>query len=441
MQNRAFVLDKNKQPLMPCPMWRAKELLHRGRAAIYRREPFTIILKDREGGDTQPIELKLDPGSRTTGIALVADFPSGKKVLWAAELNHRGQAVHKALDKRRAIRRGRRVRKLRYRPARFLNRTKPDGWLPPSLLSRVGNAYQWARRLRRWVPLTAIAVETVRFDMQKIVNPEISGIEYQQGELSGYELREYLLEKFHRTCIYCGAENVPLEIEHLIPKSRGGSNRVSNLAIACRPCNQAKGNQTAVEFGHPEVQAKAKAPLKDAAAVNATRYAIGNTLKMLGLPVSFWSGGRTKFNRINQHYLKAHWIDAACVGTSGEQVHLDPEMKILEIKALGRGNRQQCRMDSFGFPRSKPKSVKCVQGLQTGDQVRLAMPKGKYAGVHIGRISGVRTTGIVDVKTTTHKIGASVHHCTLLQKFDGYGYSWRRGRLSDTGERPANAMA
>jgi len=426
--HRVFVLGKNKQPLMPCRPARARRLLKKGRAAVYRREPFTIILKNREGGDTQPIELKLDPGSRTTGIALVADYPRGKTVIWAAELQHRGLAIHQALDKRRAIRRGRRTRKLCYRKPRFENRCRPAGWLPPSLRSRVGNVYQWARRLQRWVPLTALAVETVRFDLQKIVNPEISGVEYQRGELAGYEVREYLLEKFGRTCVYCGAENIPLEIEHLTPKSRGGSDRVSNLAMACRPCNQAKGSQTATEFGHPEVQAQAQRPRRDAAAVNATRYAIGKVLKGLGLPIRFWSGGRTKYNRTCQHYPKAHWIDAACVGTTGKVVHLDPEMNLLEILALGRGNRQKCRMDRYGFPRTGPQSVKRIHGLQTGDRVRLNQPKGKYAGVHAGRIAGVRITGIVDVKTSTHKISASARHCILIQKFDGYGYSWRRGR-------------
>jgi 5-methylcytosine-specific restriction endonuclease McrA len=61
---------------------------------------------------------------------------------------------------------------------------------------------------------------------------EISGVSYQQGELAGYEVREYLLEKWQRRCAYCGKTDVPLEIEHIIPKSRGGSNRVSNLTLA-----------------------------------------------------------------------------------------------------------------------------------------------------------------------------------------------------------------
>ncbi len=143
-------------------------------------------------------------------------------------------------------------------------------------------------------------MELVRFDMQKMLNPEVSGVEYQQGELFGYEVREYLLEKFNRKCAYCGKTDVPLQVEHIIPEARGGSNRVSNLTIACEPCNQKKGSQTAEEFGHPEVQAQAKKPLKEAAAVNATRWKLYETLKATGLPVEVGSGSLTKFNRIKR---------------------------------------------------------------------------------------------------------------------------------------------
>ncbi len=77
---------------------------------------------------------------------------------------------------------------------------------------------------------------------------------------------------------------------------------------------QAKGNQTAGEFGHPEIQAQAKRPLKDAAAVNATRWKPWRTLTELGLPVEIGAGGRTKYNRTDAGLPKTHWLDAVCVG-------------------------------------------------------------------------------------------------------------------------------
>ena len=106
----------------------------------------------------------------------------------------------------------------------------------------------WVNRLIKLCPINSIAMELVKFDCHKMQNPEISNKEYQQGTLYQYEVREYLLEKFNRTCAYCGAKDVPLEVEHTLPKSKGGSNRVSNLAIACVPCNQAKSNLDIQEF-------------------------------------------------------------------------------------------------------------------------------------------------------------------------------------------------
>ncbi|MBC8171575.1 MAG: HNH endonuclease, partial [Anaerolineae bacterium] len=224
-----LVIDSNQQPLMPCHPVRARELLSKGKAAVFRRFPFTIILTERDGGEVQPTVLKIDPGSKTTGLALVVSGKRGQRMVWAADLWHRGQQIREALLSRRQLRRGRRQRKTRYRQPRFDNRRQPSGWLPPSLLSRVNNVLTWAGRLSRFAPIYALAVERVKFDTQALQNPEISGVEYQQGELMGYEIREYLLEKWERQCVYCALQNVPLEVEHLTPKSRGGTNRVNNL--------------------------------------------------------------------------------------------------------------------------------------------------------------------------------------------------------------------
>jgi hypothetical protein len=112
------------------------------------------------------------------------------------------------------------------------------------------------------------------FDAQKMQQPEITGIAYQQGTLQGYEVKEYLLDKWERTCAYCGKTDVPLEVEHIVPKSRGGTNRVSNLTIACRTCNLKKGDKTAEEFGYPHLQQQAKQPLKAAACLNTIRWRI-----------------------------------------------------------------------------------------------------------------------------------------------------------------------
>src|SRR5437764_8297207 len=204
--------NTNKKPLTPVHRARARKLLSRGRAAVWRRYPFTIILK-RVVDDPVPsnLRIKLDPGSKTTGIAVVDD-QSGT-IVFAAELSHRGQKIKEALVSRRAIRSSRRNRKTRYRKPRFDNRrNKKKGWLPPSLESRVSNILTWINRLRRLCPITAISQELVKFDLQKMENPEIAGVEYQQGTLQGYETREYLLEKWKRQCTYCGKSGIPLQV-------------------------------------------------------------------------------------------------------------------------------------------------------------------------------------------------------------------------------------
>jgi 5-methylcytosine-specific restriction endonuclease McrA len=247
--NSVFVISNTKKPLMSCRPARARQLLTRGKAAVYRMQPFTIILKDRDDGDTQPVEVKADPGSKTTGLALVGHFEQqGAVVLFGANINHRGQAMKNNLESRYFLRHARRGRNTRYRKARFLNRTRKSGWLPPSIESRVGNTESVIYRLATRCPITEVSVEIVKFDTQAMVNPEISGSEYQQGELAGYEVREYLLEKWHRTCAYCGAKDVPLQVEHIQPKALGGSNRVSNLTLACQPCNHKKGAKPIAEF-------------------------------------------------------------------------------------------------------------------------------------------------------------------------------------------------
>jgi 5-methylcytosine-specific restriction endonuclease McrA len=293
-----FVLDQRKQPLMPCSERRARLLLSRKRAVVHRLWPFTIRLKDRsrEASQVQPVALKLDPGSKTSGMALVrVEQTQDGEVhhgLHLAELAHRGAVVHRALQQRAGYRRRRRSANLRHRPPRFAHRVRKSGWLPPSLRSRIGNVLTWARRYSRWAPLSRIEIERVKFDTALLQHPEITGIQYQRGELCGWEIRSYLLAKYGWRCVYCGRSEIAFEIDHVVPRSRGGSDRVSNLVLSCHACNSAKGDQTAAEFGHPQVEEQVQLPLRDAAAVNATRFACVEALGVLGLPMGTWSGGR-----------------------------------------------------------------------------------------------------------------------------------------------------
>ncbi|MDR5898449.1 RNA-guided endonuclease IscB [Halomonas vilamensis] len=435
-----FVLDKQKRSLMPCREKRARLLLARGRAVVHKRYPFTIRLKDRVGGDTQTLRLKLDPGSKTTGLAVVREANDGQHILCLFELVHRGFQIKKALEQRRGFRRRRRSKNLRYRAPRFDNRTKPKGWLAPSLQHRVDTVMAWVERLRKFAPITALDQELVHFDTQKLENPEISGVEYQQGTLLGYEVREYLLEKWGRECAYCGASDTPLEIEHIAPRSRGGSNRISNLTLACHDCNTEKDRLPLAYFfatapglrrrlkkhGHTaetrleRVQRQQLSPLRDASAVNATRWALFNGLKITGLPVTVGTGGRTKYNRQRLGIPKTHALDAACVGPL-DALH-DWQVPMLTIKTTGRGSYQRTRLTQHGFPRGYLMRAKQVHGFQTGDMVKAIVPTGKKAGTHTGRVA-VRKTGSFNIQTEHGAVqGISHKHCTVIQRGDGYGY-------------------
>jgi 5-methylcytosine-specific restriction endonuclease McrA len=424
MSNYAFVLNINREPLNPIHPAAARKLLAQSKAAIFRKFPFTIILKEQSNQEVQPLEIKIDPGSRCTGLAILC----GSKLIWAAELTHRGATIKAALLSRLQLRRGRRARKTRYRPARFLNRTRRKGWLAPSLQHRVDTTLTWVRKLIRLAPIQSIAQELVRFDMQKMVNPEISSMEYQQGTLAGYETREYLLEKWGRKCSYCEIENVQLQIEHIVPRAKSGGDRISNLCLACDSCNKKKGTLDIEIFlaKKPDVLkrilSQAKRPLKDATAVNSTRLALLNDLKSTSLPVVTGTGGQTKFNRVRLGLEKRHYLDAACVGEVNNLKVLTN--RPLLIKCQGHGSRQACRTDKFGFPSRYVPRFKFVNGFQTGDIVKAIVTSGKKIGTYIGRVA-IRSSGSFNLSTKNGLVqGLSHKYCRIVHAKDGYNYSF-----------------
>lgn len=431
-QAYVFVLDTHGVPLQPCSPARARKLLAKGRAVIARRTPFTIRLKDRTVAESEVdgVEVGIDPGSKHTGIAVFTTQAGERRGRFSLQLDHRGAQIRKKMDQRANYRRRRRSANLRYRAARFENRTRPAGWLPPSLKHRVDTTTAWVDRLSRWAPVRAVHVERAAFDTHALsAGKLLEGVEYQQGTLHGFEVREYLLAKFGRSCVYCGATNVPLNIDHVRPRSRGGSDRVANLVLACIPCNQAKGNTPAEEFlaGKPKilarVLARAKAPLRDAAAVNATRWALWRALDQR-LPTHVGSGGRTKFNRTRNQLPKSHALDALAVGKVEAITHTVDT--VLVAGCAGRGSYTRTRPDKHGFPRLRLPRSKRFFSFATGDLVRAVVPKGKKAGTHIGRVA-VRATGSFNITTAQGTVqGINHRHVRLLQRADGYAYTVRK---------------
>lgn len=309
-----------------------------------------------------------------------------------------------------------------------------NGWIAPSLMSRIFNIDTWVKRLMRIYPITHLAVEHVKFDMQKMENPEISGVEYQQGTLMGYEIREYLLEKFNRKCFYCGKKNIPLDIEHIHPKGRGGTSRIDNLTIACRPCNSAKGNKLSHELG-ADMQAKvqrtlkaAKKTLKDAAAVNTIRWKIAETLEATGLPLEYGTGGKTKYHRTQAGLPKTHYFDAASVSC----IPKAPDyLFVLCIHAVGYGHRQnlgayQTKQKAPGF-KSPYTRTEHASGFQKLDIVEMRKKNGKkiigsvntFDKTEPGKPQKLRIKRSFD---RDDRPPGNVIELQKLQKRDGYAY-------------------
>ncbi|MBV9229560.1 MAG: HNH endonuclease [Chloroflexi bacterium] len=335
---KVFVLSKEGKPLVPTTPRRARVWLKAKRARVVRLDPFTIRLRFATKAHVQKATVGVDTGSKDVGIAAT----SGGKVVFQAEVNLRDDITEK-MTQRRQFRRNRRARKTRYREARSDNRRRPEGWLPPALRSKAEATVKAVCFIASFLPVGRLRVEVGSFDTQRMQNPDIAHQDYQQGELQGYLLREYVLAKWQRQCAYCHGREVPLEIEHIVPKSRGGSNRSSNLTLACHACNQRKGQQTAAEFGFPAVQAQARVPLKDAAHVSSLKSRVLYDLQAIfgEKHVSITYGYETKYKRIQVLDLpKSHTNDAVAIACEIGEV-VQPLERVHQIRCLARGQYQR----------------------------------------------------------------------------------------------------
>ncbi|MER5885159.1 RNA-guided endonuclease IscB [Streptomyces sp. NPDC001941] len=434
-----FVLDRHGHPLMPCHPARARELLRKGRAVVARHTPFAIRLKDRTRAesDVDGVQLRIDPGSQGTGMALTESKkelrPDGRTVtarrgLHTVELRHRGAQIHKAMGQRAGYRHRRRSDHCRYRPQRSRNRERRRGWLPPSLQHRVDSTTSTARRLCRYAPVTEIHVESCTFDTHTMgAGRNLSSGEHRNGPLAGTDVRAHLRAKWDKSCAYCGATGVPLNIEHVRPRSRGGSNRVTNLVLACEDCNRAKGAHSLAAFlaDRPETLAaiagQLRPSLRDAAAMNAVRVQLIASLESLSLPVHCWSGHLTKGTRTRAGLAKTHTLDAVCVGpldnAAGDAIVRVPD-RVRVIKSTGRGSYARTTPDRFGFPRLYRSRQKRHHGFITGDLVRVTSRLGCWTG----RVA-VRADGKHSVTTSTVRRTVVHRKLRLLQRADGYTYT------------------
>lgn len=341
---------------------------------------------------------------------------------------------------------GNKRQKKRWRRTRIRDQRVADtGWVAPSLMSRVFNLETWTRRLRNVYPITQLAIEDVKFDMQLLENPDIHGMEYSHGTLHGREIDEYLLELTGRKCAYCGKHGVPLTTDHIFPRGKGGSDRPDNLTKACYPCNQKKGSLYGKELEEKlgaafakKVQAAARKSkkglsLSDAAAVNTIRWKLFETLKATGLPVIRGTGGKTAHHRNLAGLPKTHYYDAAAVALIPKK---PKSLQVAIIKSVGYGRRdlRKFSVNKPGFNYGAPKRS-AGDGFRKFDHVEMTKSNGKWKGIincfdqtGKGKPRKLRV-GYFDLDAKDPRKSGNSTELRLIQKRDGYSYSSVRANL------------
>ena len=396
------VLDEDGTPLAPTRPSRARRWLETGKAVkCWTRGRFAVKLLNKQADQCviPEITLNIDPGTRKTGITITIETQEGAKVVSANELHHRGHKISKAMTARRAHRTNRRGR-LRRRPARFHNRTRKPGWLPPSLKSILANILTNVRHLRNLFPVSRIIIETCKFDPRLMQDPDIAGKEYQQSERSKMQVREYILQRDKRTCQYCGQTKGKLETDHIVPRSQNGPYRTSNLVTTCSKCNQAKGNKRLEEFLKDDparlrsIKAQLKKTLSSATHMNQLIPLVLKGLKAVGIRFQETDAISTAYTRKRLGVSKTHANDAACLGDPDRVINIAEEVTV--IWSVGHGKRQMLNTPSqYGTPKYKtgpqgknsPYRAYCrlprrTQGYMTmpGHKLRQRRPHGITSG-------------------------------------------------------------
>lgn len=309
-----YVLDKNSHPLMPTNRHgKVKHLLRQGKAKVVKRTPFTIQLLYESNTYTQDIILGVDAGSKTIGLSATTN----KQEVFAAEVIPRNDVV-KLQSERRALRRARRNRKTRYRPARFDNRVKSKhkGWFAPSVEVKIQEHITSIKRVSRLLPLSKIIIETAEFDLQRLKALEEQqalpqGTDYQQGEQLGYyNTKQYILFRDNYSCQACGehGKEIKLHIHHLESRKTGG-NAPDNLITLCEHCHKALHQGV---LNEENLKKRKRRSTRDATFMGIMRKTLLNRLQdILTMPIVETKGYYTKYVRVEKFELpKSHINDA-----------------------------------------------------------------------------------------------------------------------------------
>ena len=377
-----YVLNKDGKPLMPCKPAKARHLLKEGKAKVKRTEPFTIQLLYGSSGYKQDVTLGVDAGSKHIGLSAT----TARQELYASDMELRTDIVDN-LSSRRQYRKNRRNRKTRYRKPRFLNRvhSKNKGWLAPSVENKIQMHFKVVREVHKLLPVSKIIVETASFDIQKIQNPEISGVEYQQGaQLDFWNVREYVLWRDGHTCQYCKGKSKDkvLNVHHIESRKTGG-NSPDNLITLCETCHDK------YHRGEIKLNIKRGQSFRDAAFMGIMRWSFYNRLKEIYPNVHMTYGYITKNTRISNGLPKEHYVDAYCIAGNTDAKMLDYYFYQKQVRSA---NRQIHKSKTLkGGIRKLNQAPKYVCGYQLFDKVKF---EGKAYYVFARR-----STGYFDLRT------------------------------------------
>lgn len=340
---------------MPCSPAKGKKLLREGKAKVVRRTPFTIQLTIATGETKQNVTLGIDSGYLHIGLSAITE----KKELFSGSVTLRKDIV-KLNSGRKSYRKSRRSRKTWYRPVRFSNRKKEEGWLAPSLEHKEKSHKRIIEQLEQILPVNDIVIEVANFDIQKIKNPEIEGVEYQNGEQKGFwNEREYVLYRDGHTCQHCRGKSKDkiLETHHLESRQTGG-NRPDNLITLCKTCH------SKVSAGKITLTVKPSKGYREAGFMTTIRWKLLSSLKERERKLSYIYGYITKKKRIELALPKSHINDAFVIAGGKEQ----SRSKSYSIMQHRRHNRS-LQTNRSGF---KPSIRKKKYPYQPGDRVKLA---------------------------------------------------------------------
>lgn len=400
-----FVLNQDGQPLMPTENHaKVRVLLKCNKAKVVRRTPFTIQLLYPCANQTQPISLGVDAGSKHIGISATTKGDNTCAiVLYEADVTLRNDIVE-LLSTRREMRRTRRNRKTRYRKARFDNRRRGDGWLAPSIREKIDTHLTVITNVHNILPITSITVEVASFDIQKIKNIDINGVEYQQGEqLNFWNVREYVLFRDGHKCQCCKGKSKDkvLNVHHIESRKTGGD-APNNLITLCETCH------TWYHKGTVKLPKTIKRGMKfnDAAFMGIMRWAFYDKLKEIYPDVRMTYGYITKNTRINHSLPKEHYIDARCISDYPEAIHPWCKTVVYYQKKVRCHNRQIHKMSILkGGYRKLNQAEYTVKGYRLFDKVRF---KGQECFIF-----GRRTSGSFDVRLLD---GVKVSPCAGYKK-------------------------